>query len=181
VSDSASKRPRLSLDSSSHSPTAIQDSPKAIKADEDVFPGKDQAKDPNQERRKSSVVEERKRGQRLFGGLLSTLSQSTPNGQQKRRLEIEKRQQEKAKQQKAADEVRRAEKLANLKAVRKAEQIKFDEESVNALWDRKQQASADNIQMRIRHSNMLAMAQFLSTKAEPKLVCRFTTFWIIEC
>jgi len=67
----------------------------------------------------------------LFGGLLSTLSQSTPNGQQKRRLEIEKRQQEKAKQQKAADEVRRAERLANLKTIRKAEQIKFNEESVS--------------------------------------------------
>jgi hypothetical protein len=48
-------------------------------------------------------------------------------------LEIEKRQQEKAKQQKAADEVRRAEKLANLKAIRKVEQIKFDEESVGTL------------------------------------------------
>ncbi|KAH8770241.1 pinin/SDK/memA/ protein conserved region-domain-containing protein [Hyaloscypha sp. PMI_1271] len=152
ASDSTSKRPRVSLDPSSHSPTAIHDSPKAIKAEEDALPEKAQAGDPNRGRRKSSVVEERKRGQRLFGGLLSTLSQSTPNGQQKRRLEIEKRQQEKAKQQKAADEVRRAEKLANLKAVRKEEQIKFDEES-----------------MRIRHSNMLAMAQFLSTKAEPKL------------
>jgi hypothetical protein len=59
------------------------------------------------------------------------LSQSTPNGQQKRRLEIEKRQQEKVKQQKAADDVRRAEKLEILKATRRAEQIKFDEESVS--------------------------------------------------
>lgn len=130
MSDSTAKRPRLSVDPTSHSPTAIHDSPKAIKGEEDALPDKNQSRDPNQERRKSSVVEERKRGQRLFGGLLSTLSQSTPNGQQKRRLEIEKRQQEKAKQQKAEDEVRRAEKLANLKAIRKAEQVKFDEESV---------------------------------------------------
>ena len=78
------------------------------------------------------MVEERKRGQRLFGGLLSTLSQSTPNGQQKRRLEIEKRQVEKAQQQKHDDEVRRAEKLASLKKVRRAEQAKFDEESVSS-------------------------------------------------
>ena len=133
VSNSTAKRPRLSLDARSRSPSAIHESPKSIKPDEHALPEKDQARDPNQERRKSSVVEERKRGQRLFGGLLSTLSQSTPNGQQKRRLEIEKRQQEKAKQQKAADEVRRAEKLANLKAIRKAEQIKFDEESVCTL------------------------------------------------
>ncbi len=77
------------------------------------------------------MQEEKKRGRRLFGGLLSTLSQSTPNGQQKRRQEIEKRQQEKAKQQKAADEIRRAERLAKLKVVRQAEQIKFNEESVS--------------------------------------------------
>lgn len=77
------------------------------------------------------MQEERRRGQRLFGGLLSTLSQSTPNGQQKRRLEIEKRQAEKAQQQKHDDEVRRAEKLANLKKIRNTEQIKFDEESVS--------------------------------------------------
>ena len=87
--------------------------------------------DQNAERRKSTVQEERKRGQRLFGGLLSTLSQSTPNGQQKRRQEIEKRQKEKAKQQKAADEIRRGERLAKLKEVRKAEQIKFDQKSVS--------------------------------------------------
>jgi len=106
------------------------------------------------------------------------LSQSTPNGQQKRRLEIEKRQQEKARQQKAADEVRRAEKLANLKAIRKAEQIKFDEESVSRPWVEKSGFCSDCTQMRIRHSNMLAMANFLTTKAEPKLVCQFTILWI---
>lgn len=76
------------------------------------------------------MQEEKKRGQRLFGGLLSTLSQSTPNGQQKRRQEIEKRQQERAKQQKADDEIRRKEKLAQLKTVREAEQIKFSEAAV---------------------------------------------------
>jgi len=99
----------------------------SIKAERD---SPEEQKNLGSDRRKSSVQEERKRGQRLFGGLLSTLSQSTPNGQQKRRQEIEKRQQEKAKQQKAEDEGRRTQKLADLKAVRKAEQIKFDEQSV---------------------------------------------------
>jgi hypothetical protein len=118
------------------------------------------------------VVEEKKRGQRLFGGLLSTLSQSTPNGQQKRRLEIEKRQSEKAQQQKHDDEVRRAEKLASLKKIRKAEQIRFDEESVSSLEVSSLRAMLIKwVQMRIRHSNMLAMANFLRTKTEPKLVC----------
>ncbi|TVY93289.1 hypothetical protein LAWI1_G000684 [Lachnellula willkommii] len=121
----------------------------SIKAERD---SPEEKKNLGPDRRKSSVQEERKRGQRLFGGLLSTLSQSTPNGQQKRRQEIEKRQQEKAKQQKAEDEGRRTRKLADLKAVRKAEQIKFSEQS-----------------MRIRHTNMLAMANSLTTNAEPKL------------
>ncbi|KUJ19276.1 uncharacterized protein LY89DRAFT_683182 [Mollisia scopiformis] len=149
TSESISKRPRLSFDANVESPTNLHQSPEPTdpsrRASESV-------QEPINERRKSSVQEEKKRGQRLFGGLLSTLSQSTPNGQHKRRLEIEKRQQERAKQQKAEDDVRRAEKLAKLKAIRKVEQVKFDEET-----------------MRIRHTNMLAMAQYLYTKAEPRL------------
>jgi len=129
ASDSTSKRPRFSHDPNSGSPVPLRDSPQPIHNSKDA--PQEKARDSNHDRRKSSVQEERKRGQRLFGGLLSTLSQSTPNGQQKRRLEIEKRQQEKAKQQKAADEEKRAEKLAKLRAIRKAEQIKFDEESVS--------------------------------------------------
>lgn len=88
------------------------------------------AKDVSSERRKSHVQEERKRGQRLFGGLINTLSQSASSGQQKKRLEIEKRQQDKAKQQKIEDEGRKAEKLARLQEVRESEQVKFDERSV---------------------------------------------------
>jgi hypothetical protein len=173
--DPSSKRPRFSHDGSPGSPTALRASPAAesIKQEQDIKqePG-EKAKDLNQERRKSSVQEERKRGQRLFGGLLSTLSQSTPNGQQKRRLEIEKRQAEKAQQQKHDDEVRRAEKLVNLKKIRKAEQIKFDEESVSDVKGSTRKALLiSGVQMRIRHSNMLAMANFLCTKTEPKLVC----------
>lgn len=79
------------------------------------------------------MQEEKKRGQRLFGGILSALSQSTPNGQQKRRLEIEKRQHERVKQQKDADEQQRREKLADLNKVRKTEQIKYDEAEVSDL------------------------------------------------
>lgn len=173
--DSSSKRPRLSHDGSTGSPSAARESPTAesIKQESSTKqePG-EKAKDLEQERRKSSVQEEKKRGQRLFGGLLSTLSQSTPNGQQKRRLEIEKRQAEKAQQQKHDDELRRAEKLANLKKIRKVEQIKFDEESVShakgSIW---RTLLISGVQMRVRHSNMLAMANFLCTKTEPKLVC----------
>jgi pinin/SDK/memA/ protein conserved region len=129
-SDSTSKRPRFSHDGSVGSPTTLRESPQPIDPSKDAPP--ETTKDPiSERRRKSSVQEERKRGQRLFGGLLSTLSQSTPNGQQKRRLEIEKRQQEKAKQQKVEDEIRRKEQRAKLDVIRKAEQVKFNEESVS--------------------------------------------------
>ncbi|KAG9237220.1 pinin/SDK/memA/ protein conserved region-domain-containing protein [Amylocarpus encephaloides] len=146
--DESSKRPRFS-ESSEASPSALQASPK-LKL-EDETPGEKPA-NPAPDRRKSSLQEEKKRGQRLFGGLLSTLSQSAPNGPQKRRHEIEKRQQEKAKLQKAEDESRRARKREDLAVTRKAEQIKFDEAS-----------------MRTRHTNVLAMAHSLKTKTEPKL------------
>jgi hypothetical protein len=43
--------------------------------------------------------EDRKRGQRLFGGLLGTLSQKPTNAAQRRRADIEKKQQEKLKTQ----------------------------------------------------------------------------------
>ncbi|CAG8960678.1 hypothetical protein HYFRA_00013446 [Hymenoscyphus fraxineus] len=141
-----SKRPRISQELNATSPTQI--SPKA-KLEEPV---EKKLSDPAQDRRKSRVQEEKKRGQRLFGGLLSTLSQSTSNGQQKRRQEIEKRQQERAKQQKAEDETRRARKRESILATRKVEQIKYDEAS-----------------MKTRHSNMLAMAHSLCTTTEPKL------------
>jgi hypothetical protein len=134
TSEDTSKRPRISYDASAGSPTALREpqSPIGTRSRSPEI-----VKEATSDRRKSSVQEERKRGQRLFGGLLSTLSQSTPNGQQKRRLEIEKRQQERVKQQKLDDEVRKAEKLAKLKAVRKVEQVKFDETSVSEAYIRK--------------------------------------------
>ncbi|CAD6505395.1 BgTH12-00886 [Blumeria graminis f. sp. triticale] len=107
---------------------------------------------PSEARRQSRVVEEKKRGQRLFGGLLSTLSQSSPNGQQRRRLEIEKRQLERAKIRKVQDNVNKVERIAKLNAARIKEQSKFKKES-----------------FQIQKSNMLAMANFLCTKTEPKL------------
>jgi hypothetical protein len=58
------------------------------------------------------------------------LSQSAPSGQQKRRQEIEKRQAEKARQQKDDDELQRTERLTKLKATRKVEQIKYNREAV---------------------------------------------------
>ncbi|KAL7626912.1 hypothetical protein AAE478_003686 [Parahypoxylon ruwenzoriense] len=104
------------------------------------------------DRRESALQEERRRGKRLFGGLLSTLSQTTSSSQQKRRQEIERRQQAKVHQQRAEDDKQREEKLAKLGAIRKVEQLKFDERVMQA-----------------RHANMLAMARFLETKSSPKI------------
>ncbi|ROW12656.1 hypothetical protein VMCG_00755 [Cytospora schulzeri] len=109
----------------------------------------------DRDRRESLSQEDKKRGKRLFGGLLSTLSQTTSVSQQKRRQEIEKRQQEKRTQQTREDEKRRSEKLAKLERVRKIEQVRFDEQV-----------------MRTRHSNMLAMAHSLRTRSQPRLYYR---------
>jgi hypothetical protein len=127
--DPSTKRPRLSTDGDLGSPSTLRASPNASPPVPDsttLAP-----KDANHGRRESNAQEERKRGQRLFGGLLNTLSQSTSNAQQKKRLEIEKRQQEKARLQKAEDESRRAERLQKLKEVRMREQVKFNEQSVS--------------------------------------------------
>lgn len=135
ASNSTAKRPRHPLDANAGSPQPIEPSR--------VEPAAKSGNDASS-RRKSSVQEEKKRGQRLFGGLLSTLSQSTPNGQQKRRLEIEKRQHEKVRQQKEADETRRRERLADLRAVRRAEQIIYDEAEVHFPGRRRDRRVADN-------------------------------------
>ncbi|KAI1772422.1 pinin/SDK/memA/ protein conserved region-domain-containing protein [Hypoxylon cercidicola] len=132
-------------------------SPKRTRLDDDAKQGKPTtaaptSKEPSRDRRETAIQEEKKRGKRLFGGLLSTLSQTTSSSQQKRRQEIERRQQAKAHQQRAEDDKRREEKLAKLKAVRKAEQLKFDEQV-----------------MRTKHSNMLATARFLKTKSTPEI------------
>lgn len=102
--------------------------------------------------RAGSRAEERNRGKRLFGALLGTLSQSSSPAAQKRRADIERKQQSKLKQQAADYDAKKREELDRLLARRRREQKKFDEQS-----------------MRIRHSNMLAVARFLHTDKEPRL------------
>lgn len=81
-------------------------------------------------RRRSGQVEERKRGQRLFGALLGTLSQGKPNTAHKKREEIEKRQQEKLRHQQEEESQRRKERLNDLRAARRLEQKDYDAETV---------------------------------------------------
>lgn len=83
-------------------------------------------------RRPSATLEEKKRGKRLFGGLLNTLSQKPTNNQQKRRQEIERRQQERLQNQRAEDDQKREENLKHLRVIRMQEQIGFEEKVVGA-------------------------------------------------
>ncbi|KAJ9639463.1 hypothetical protein H2199_006497 [Coniosporium tulheliwenetii] len=138
VSESGNKRPRLSRDRDHEE---IRDTAPPPVEDDD-----------RASRRKSGQAEERKRGQRLFGALLGTLSQSSSTAAQKRRADIEKKQQAKLKLQAEEFDQKQKERLDELMRVRRLEQKKFDEQS-----------------MRIRHSNLLHMAQFLQTTAEPKI------------
>lgn len=120
--------------------------------------------------------EEKKRGKRLFGGLLSTLSQTNSSSQHKKRREIEQRQQEKAQKQRAEDEKRRTEKLARITEARWKEQIWFDEKVVRACPSLPLESLVQVLisfplpQMKTRHANMLAKAQSLRTKAGPSIV-----------
>lgn len=82
------------------------------------------------DRRKSGQLEERKRGQRLFGALLGTLSQSSSSTANKRRTDIEKKQQAKLKLQAEEHEEQKKQRLKSLMAVRRKEQKKYDKQSV---------------------------------------------------
>ena len=117
--DEQSKRPRLSRDES-NSRLDFAGSPN-ISTD---------SVDRTSDRRKSGQVEERKRGQRLFGALLGTLSQSSSSTAQKRRTDIEKKQQAKLKQQADEEDEKQKQKREALMVIRKREQIKYDKQSV---------------------------------------------------
>ena len=87
-------------------------------------------------RRKSSVigsgaVEERKRGQRLFGALLGTLSQSSTTTTQRRRADIERKQLGKLQQRDEEHEVEKRKKREKLDVTRRKEQKVWDEQSVS--------------------------------------------------
>lgn len=82
------------------------------------------------ERRRNGQLEERKRGQRLFGALIDTLSQSSSSTAQKRRTDIEKKQQAKLKLQAEEYDEKKKQRLDALMAIRRIEQKKFDNQSV---------------------------------------------------
>ncbi|KAI4093443.1 MAG: hypothetical protein LQ344_002856 [Seirophora lacunosa] len=115
-------------------------------------PTSPKAKERREDRRRGGQMEERKRGQRLFGALLGTLSQSSSSTAQKRRTDIERKQQAKLREQAEELDEQKKQRLESLLVVRRNEQKKYDKQS-----------------MHIRHSNTLAQAHFLQTRTEPKL------------
>ena len=75
-------------------------------------------------------MEERKRGQRLFGALLGTLSQSSSSTAQKRRTDIEQKQQAKLKLQADEFDEKKRQQVDKLMDFRRREQRKYDKQSV---------------------------------------------------
>jgi hypothetical protein len=108
--------------------------------------------EPERRTSASASVEEKKRGKRLFGGLLTTLNQTNTNPLQKRRQEIEKRQMERQERQKEEDTQKRDENIARIQEIREREQIAFEEKV-----------------MRHKHSKMMWVAQHLETRATPPI------------
>lgn len=119
ISDDRSKRARLGHNDTNGSRQDTMTPPQS--ATQDRRPS---------ERQRSGHLEERKRGQRLFGALLGTLSQSSSSTAQKRRTDIEKRQQAKLKLQAEEQDEKKKLKLEALLVVRRREQRKFDKQSV---------------------------------------------------
>lgn len=84
----------------------------------------DESKAPAPKRR------ERGRERRLFGAVLGALSQNPTTAGQKRRSEIEKRQQAQRRQEDEESEQRKAERLARRKVQRWKEQKRFERQAV---------------------------------------------------
>lgn len=119
---------------------------------------------------------ERKRGKRLFGSLLGTLSQSTsPGAAQKRRADAERKQRDKlaALSSSASAPTQRQNDTSNGAA--ESEQIpgtrQRTAQELAALQRERceQQRRWEDDEMRVRHASMRARARFLCTKAEPRI------------
>lgn len=107
-------------DSSSHKPSHLK---RGGSSDLDQDP-------PKRARKDSASQEEKKRGRRLFGGLLGTLGQNDAGSQQRKRHGIEKRSQDRIAKQIEEEDRRREDGLARITEVRRAEQVVFLEKVV---------------------------------------------------
>ncbi|KAF4121314.1 pinin/SDK/memA/ protein conserved region [Geosmithia morbida] len=99
------------------------------------YPRRQQEETGRRRQQQPASAEDKKRGKRLFGGLMGTLSRTdADNSRQKRRQEIERRQQERLKRQRLEDDEMRSERLARLGRVRRDE---HDDRAVEYYLPRK--------------------------------------------
>ncbi|CAK7208274.1 hypothetical protein SBRCBS47491_000036 [Sporothrix bragantina] len=128
---------------------------------------------PHDVRRKASISkEERKRGQRLFGGLFSGLGQPLARGRtgpgaggtkgergtvgtELRRPGVNVDRQPERPQQTEEERQKQADRLAKLERIRKIEQVKLDEKKMHTM-----------------HANELVLARGLHTRSKPVLYYR---------
>jgi hypothetical protein len=95
--------------------------------------------------------DERKRGQRLFGGLLGTLSQSSNSAAQKRRADIEKRQQDKLKSQDNEYDGLKKRHKDRRDVIRRKEKPFYEREAVGLPFHFEYPAGSDILFYRWRH------------------------------
>lgn len=131
VTDRNSKRRRLSAegDASPHSQRQQQPSQSPTSERERKRENPAERK-PGQ---RGGRDDERKRGQRLFGGLLGTLSQSSTSAAQRRRADIEKRQQDKLKNQAEEFDGLQSRRKERRDAIRKKEMPFYEREAVSFM------------------------------------------------
>ncbi|KAM0502128.1 hypothetical protein ACHAQF_003935 [Verticillium nonalfalfae] len=133
--DDATKRPKVdSPDDRAHDARRMSHTSASSRPDTRDLHHHDAPDDRGRRGNTVSKDEEKKRGKRLFGGLLGTLNQSGGGAQLKRRREIEQRQQERVQKQKLEAEKRSAERLSRITQVRRAEQINFEEKVYYQPW-----------------------------------------------
>ncbi|KAF1983060.1 hypothetical protein K402DRAFT_396994 [Aulographum hederae CBS 113979] len=105
------------------------------------------------EARSRLKADEQKRSKRVFAGVINSLSRrSGPTAAQKRREAIDRKQEEKLREQQVELGLKQRQRREDLQKIRAQEQPKWNEQA-----------------MLLRHSNQLAMARFLRTTAEPVL------------
>ena len=161
-SDENGKRPRLNIDpnASTNGDSAPTSSQEPSSHPPETPSGSTPTTVKSSRARVAAPDEERRRNKRLFGGLLSALSQpnragrrTNGSGIEGRRADINRKQQEKLVKQ--AEEANEEEKrrLEDLTEARRREQKVWDEES-----------------LRVRHRCERAVAGFFKTNAEPILV-----------
>lgn len=125
--------------------------------------------------RSGANTEERIRGKRLFGALLGALNQSSSSAAQRRRGDIEQKQQEKLKLQTAEYNEQQKKDLDALLEARRAEQDVYLRQAVSLGPSIERNCIDRLMQARTQRSNVLARARFSQTLTEPRLVSIFNS------